>query len=232
MSECSTTSTELDSSQRLKPNERQRWAKTAERLAYFTIAYNLVEGVVSIFLGIREESFALAGFGVDSLIEVASALLVLWRLKTDFEHNGSPLSLSAERKATFGIGALFILLAIIAGLAALNQLMNQNHPESTIPGVIVSTMSLSFMFYLWRSKLRVAKALSSKTLESDAACSLACIRLSVVLLAGSLLFALVPALWWVDSVATLTLAGIIFQEGRETIGASRKADFTGGCGCH
>jgi len=230
MSECGIASSGASPIQGLSSDQKQSWVKFAERLAYFTIGYNILEGAVSIFLGIREESFALAGFGFDSLIEVASAFLVLWRLRSDFEH-GAPMSIAAERKATFGIGLLFIILSLVAALAALIQLSDGDHPVSTMPGVVISLLSLSFMFYLWRSKLQTAKALGSKTLESDAACSFACIKLSGVLLAGSLLFTLLPTLWWIDSVAALILSGLILHEGYETIKTSRREDFTGGC-CH
>ncbi len=204
------------------------WAK---RLAYFTIVYNLIEGVVSIAFGVQEESLALAGFGFDSLIEVASAFLVLWRLRSDLERE-SPLSLKAERNATFGIGTLFLVLAGVAAVGAISQLIQRHHPESTVPGVIVSLISLSFMFFLWRSKLRIARELSSRTLEADAACSLACIKLSAILLIGSVIFWIAPALWWIDSAATIALTVLIFREGWEAIEHSRRSDFTGGCGCH
>lgn len=203
----------------------------AKWLAYFTIGYNLLEGVISIALGLKEESFALAGFGVDSLVEVASAVLVVWRLRSDFDRE-SIISLASEKKATFGIGGLFLILALITATAAVVQLVESKHPDSTIPGILVSIVSLSFMFFLWKAKLNVAKALDSKTLAADAACSLACIQLSGVLLAGSLVFWLAPSLWWADAVAALGISILVTKEGWETILASRKEDFQGGCGCH
>lgn len=202
----------------------------AKWLAYFTIGYNLVEGFISITLGLNEESFALAGFGVDSLVEVASAVLVVWRLRLDFDRK-STISLQAEKKATFGIGILFLILAVITAVAAVVQLTEGNHPHSTLAGIIVSVVSLSFMVYLWKAKLAVAKLLDSKTLASDAACSLACIQLSGVLLVGSLVFWLFPSLWWADAIAALGISALVAREGWETIAASRKPDFKGGCGC-
>jgi divalent metal cation (Fe/Co/Zn/Cd) transporter len=87
------------------------------------------------------------------------------------------------------------------------------------------------MFYLWTAKRAVARALDSSTVAKDAVCSLACIKLSGVLLAGSLLYWLSPKLWWVDSAAALALALLIGREGLETVRAARRADFSGGCGC-
>jgi divalent metal cation (Fe/Co/Zn/Cd) transporter len=127
---------------------------------------------------------------------------------------------------------LFLLLAIGALAGGAIQLRQHSHPETTLPGLIVSALSLSFMFFLWKAKRNVGQALGSSTVMKDAACSLACIQLSVVLLAGSLLFMLVPSLWWADSVAAIVLSGLIAKEGWETIEAARSEDFAGGgCGC-
>lgn len=88
------------------------------------------------------------------------------------------------------------------------------------------------MAWLWRVKVKAAKALDSRTLAGDAACSLACIQLSLVLFAGSLVFLAFPALGWVDAAAALVLAAFIGKEGLESIAAARRPGFTGGCGCH
>ena len=200
------------------------WRRRALWLSGLTIAYNLVEGLVSMAFGWADDSIALFGFGADSFIEVASALLVLWKL---LDHG----NLARERKATRGIGWLFLGLALGIAGGALLQLTAQRHPPTTLPGLVISAFSLSFMAYLWRAKLRVAKAMDSATLAADAACSLACIQLSLVLFAGSLLFLLAPALWWVDAAAALGLALLIGKEGLGLIRAARSEAFTGGCGC-
>jgi divalent metal cation (Fe/Co/Zn/Cd) transporter len=199
-------------------------------LSWFTIGYNLIEGAVSIAFGVGEESVALAGFGVDSLIEVASASLILWRFRSE-AHVGSEISIGRERKATLGIGILFLLLAAITLAASVFQLKAGSHPTTTLPGLVISAASLSFMFWLWASKRRVAAQLNSASIMKDAACSLACIKLSVVLFAGSLVFWTFPALWWADSVAALLLGILIGKEGWETVGAARHPEFSGGCGC-
>ncbi|WP_243321997.1 cation transporter [Geothrix sp. SG200] len=200
------------------------WRRRALWLAGFTIAYNLLEGLVSMAFGWAGDSVALFGFGADSFIEVASALLVLWKL---LDHG----NLERERKATLGIGRLFLFLAAgIAGGAVL-QLTARAHPPTTVPGLVISALSLAFMVFLWRAKLRAAQALDSATVAADAACSRACIQLSVVLFAGSLLFLLAPALWWVDAAAALGLAFLIGKEGLGMTRAAKSACFTGGCGC-
>lgn len=200
------------------------WRRRALWLSGLTIAYNLAEGLVSMAFGWTDDSVALFGFGADSFIEVASALLVLWKL---LDHG----DLERERKATRSIGWLFVLLTAGVAAGALLQLITRRHPPTTVPGLVISALSLSFMGFLWRAKLQAAKALDSAALEADAACSRACIQLSLVLFAGSLVFLLLPALWWVDAVAALGLALLIGKEGLGMIRAARSAAFTGGCGC-
>ncbi|MDP3541752.1 MAG: heavy metal transporter [Elusimicrobiota bacterium] len=199
-------------------------------LSWFTIAYNLVEGAVSVYFGVSDDSMALAGFGADSFIEVFSAALVLWRFRAE-AGVGAGLAVERERRATLGIGILFVLLAGGAAAGALAQLRAGGRPETTVPGLVIAAASLSFMFYLWRAKREVAKGLDSCTVLKDADCSLACIKLSVVLLAGSLLFMAAPALWWSDAAAALVLAVLIAREGVLIIRAARKPEFAGGCGC-
>jgi len=203
---------------------QDQWRRRALWLSALTIAYNLVEGVVSMAFGWADDSIALFGFGADSFIEVASALLVLWKL---LDHG----DLARERKATLGIGWLFMALAMGMAGGALLQLLAKHHPPTTLPGLVISALSLTFMVFLWRAKRRAAQALDSATLEADAACSLACLQLSALLFAGSLLFLLLPTLWWVDAAAALGLALLIGNEGLGMVRAARSAAFTGGCGC-
>lgn len=198
-------------------------------LSWFTIAYNLLEGLVSVWFGLSDGSMALAGFGADSFIEVFSAMLVLWRFRS--EAAGACVPVERERRATLGIGALFVALAAATAAGALLQLRDGGHPRTTAPGLVISCLSLGFMFFLWRAKARLAVELDSATVLKDAACSLACIKLSSVLLLGSLLFLASPALWWTDAAAAMSLSLLIGFEGVETIRAARRPDFAGGCGC-
>ncbi len=206
-----------------------KWLAYARFLAYFTICYNLVEGLVSMGYGLADDSVALFGFGADSFIEVGSALVVLWRLRDTSEC--ATTHLGRERKATFGIGILFVLLVLGTSLGAALQLGSHRHPVTTLPGLVISSLSLGFMFWLWRAKRQAASALDSRTLRGDAACSLACIQLSVVLLIGSLVFLLAPSLWWADAVAAIGLSAFIAKEGVSSIRAALDPDFSGGCGC-
>jgi divalent metal cation (Fe/Co/Zn/Cd) transporter len=202
------------------------WRARATLLALVTVGYNLVEGLVSIHFGLADESVALWGFGFDSFIEVASALLVLWRIRAGLGNRG----LERELKATRAIGWLFLLLALSIALGSAAALMAHRSPATTLPGVIISLVSIALMAWLWRAKLRVAEVSGSPTLKGDAACSRACILLSTVLLVGSAAYALLPALWWVDSAAAILLALLIGREGREMVKSTSVAAACGGCG--
>lgn len=207
--------------------ESPGWERRAWFLAWFTVVYNLVEAAFSVCFGLSDDSVALWGFGFDSLIEVASAVVVMARLRQGFKAPGT----ASERRAVLAIGFLFMSLAVVILLGAALQLRSRHHPPTTLPGLVISSASLAFMFFLWRAKTRVADALDSAALKSDAACSRACIQLSSVLFAGSLLFMLSPSLWWLDGAAAILLGSLILKEGMEGISAARSPDFTGGCGC-
>jgi divalent metal cation (Fe/Co/Zn/Cd) transporter len=184
--------------------------------------------VVGIGFGIADESLALLGFGIDSFIEMSSAFFVLWRLGAEL--SGHERKAQRERWAGIAVASLLVLLGVGTILGSVWLLWTRQHPESTLAGGIIAAASLSFMFWLWRAKLAAAAALDSQTLHQDAACALGCIALSATLLIGSIVYVVVPALWWVDAVAALVIAILITREGiggLKAILAGRSA----GCGC-
>ena len=205
------------------------WSRRARLLAGLTIGWNVVEGLVSMAFGFSEGSVALFGFGLDSWVEVGSAAVVWWKLA--HPPACATTRKAQERRATRWISGLFLVLAGATAVGAVAQLTAGRHPGSTLPSLVVSVLSLAMMGFLWRAKKAAAAALDSRTLEMDAACSRACIQLSAVLFAGSLLYLVVPSLWWADGLAALVLAGFIGREGWEGWQAAKKADFAGGCGC-
>jgi divalent metal cation (Fe/Co/Zn/Cd) transporter len=206
------------------------YLRRAILLSWYTIGYNILEGLVSVYFGLEKESLALAGFGLDSFIEVASAVVVLWRFQSEMGKREA-LSLDVERRAVSVIGLLFVVLGLVTAVGCVVKLAQRARPDTAVPGILVSVLSLSFMIYLWRAKKTVAAGLDSAAMMKDADCSLACIKLSIVLLGGSLVFFLLPSFWWADSLAGLVLASLIGKEGVESIQASRREDFSGGCGC-
>lgn len=193
--------------------------KKVRILSLFTIIYNCIEGVISIYFGVSEASSSLVAFGADSFIETFSAMVILWHFNKPDRNETTALKL---------IAGLFFLLGGLALFGAGLQLYSGSHPTTTLPGIIISAISLSFMFFLYKAKMKVGTELKSETVLKDAACSLACIQLSGVLFIGSLLFQVFPTLWWVDAVAAIVIAYYVFKEGRETYLASRGEDC---CGC-
>lgn len=210
--------------------DTRAWEERALWLARLTIAWNVVEGLVAMGFGLGEESVALFGFGVDSWVEVGSAAVVHWKL-TRPASTCQTTAKKRERTATRWISALLLVLTAGTVLGATLQLASGRHPDSSLPSLVISLLSLGFMAFLWRAKLTAARALDSRTLALDARCSLGCIQLSLVLLAGSLIYVVVPALWWADAAAALVIATMIGREGWEGWKAASKPDFSGGCGC-
>jgi len=210
---------------------RPEWVAYARWLAALSIAFNLLEGMVSMGFGWADGSLSLFGFGADSCIEVGSALLILWRLRAGAAGPASE-QLRRERLAARGIGWLLLALALGTAAGAALQLAGRRHPETTWPGLAVSVLSTACMVFLWSGKARAGKALASGAVLADAACSLACIQLSAVLFAGSLAYVLAPGLWWADAGAALALSGFFAKEGLATLRSAGKPGFEGGCGCH
>jgi len=205
------------------------WSARARWLAVATMAYNVLEGLVSLAFGASEGSISLLGFGVDSWVEVGSAAVVYWKLTR--APGCATSARERERRATRWIGGLLLALGVCTAIGSALQIATGGHPDSTLPGVIISLVSLSFMFSLWRAKLAAAGALGSRALALDAACSRSCIQLSAILLLGSGIYALAPGLWWADGAAALLLAAFIGREGYVAVSAASKPEFTGGCGC-
>ncbi|MHB1150657.1 MAG: cation diffusion facilitator family transporter [Thermoleophilia bacterium] len=192
-------------------------------LEYFTIGYNAIEGFVAIGAGLLAGSIALVGFGLDSLIEITAGGALLWRLKkearlghaiTDDDHS------AMERRASLIVGVTFFLLAIYILIEAAWKLLTGVSAEESTVGIIVAALSLAIMPVLAFSKQRVAKALSSKALASDAMETWVCSYLSLVLLIGLGLNALFG--WsWADPLAALAMLPLIVKEGREALEEAR-----------
>ena len=208
---------------------RQRLQDRASLLAILTILYNLVEGGVSVWLGLGDETLALFGFGVDSFIEVISAVGV-WHMLRRIRGNAGETRDEFERRALTITGAAFYVLTaglvVMAGL----DLFQGRRPETTFWGIVVSLVSISFMWLLIRLKTRVGKALDSPAILADAACSRACLALSLVLLAASGGFEL-TGIGSLDALGALLIAWLSWREGKESFGKARGLSCSCGCGC-
>jgi len=190
-----------------------KYYKRVMWLAVFTIGYNLLEGIVSVVLGIHDETLALLGFGIDSFVEVISGIGI-FQMVIRIRKNPDSSRSRFEKTALIITGSAFFLLAagLVAG-SSLNLLRN-HEPEATTWGVVVSVVSLIVMLWLYRSKMSCGKQLKAESVIADAKCTLVCIYMSVVLLVSSVVYEL-TGFGWVDTIGALGLAWFSFTEGRE-----------------
>jgi divalent metal cation (Fe/Co/Zn/Cd) transporter len=183
-------------------------------LALFTIFYNLLEGLISIFFGISDEALTLFGFGVDSFIEVMSGIGILamvLRIRGNPETSRSQFEKTALRIT----GASFYLLIVGLAGTAIYNLIKGHKPETTLPGLVISVISIAVMWLLVMGKRKVGRALNSSSILADANCTMVCIYMSVVLLASSLIYEL-TGFGFVDSIGALGLIYFSYNEGKES----------------
>ena len=198
-------------------------------LALFTIIYNIVEGLVSVWAGAADETLALFGFGVDSFIEVISAVGV-WHMLRRISANGGETRDEFERRALRITGGAFYLLTIGLVLSAVVSLLQQHKPETTLWGIVISLFSMSFMWYLIRQKTRVGTALNSPAILADAACSRACLYLSLALMISSAGYEL-TGIGSLDAIGALLIAWLAFREGRESFDKALGLNCSCSCSC-
>ena len=188
---------------------RQALVRQGQRLEYFTTAYNSAEGLVSIIAGFIAGSVSLVGFGLDSMIEVASGAALLWRLQHDLNSSRRE---QVERTSLRIVGACFIVLALYILYESCSTLIGHEAPKRSIPGIVVAAVSVVVMPLLARAKRRVAAGIGSGAMNADPRQADFCTYLSAILLGGLLLNALL-GWWWADPVAGLVMVPIIAKEG-------------------
>ena len=199
-------------------SEHHHLYRRASQLALITIFYNLVEGLVSVWFGLSDETFALFGFGLDSFVEVISGVGIWHMVRRQRAADGATDRF--ERRALRITGGAFYLLAAGLGITAVTTIYQQHRPTTTLWGIIVALVSIVSMWLLIRAKVRVGTALASPAILADAACTRACLYLSVVLLAASAGYEL-TGIGWFDALGTLGIAGFSVKEGREAFGKAK-----------
>ena len=182
----------------------------------------LIEAAVAIGSGIAARSITLLAFGIDSLIELTSAGVLIWRLVVELRR-GEAFAENAERKASRIGGALLFALAIYVVIAAAWSLWTGRGQEFSWPGLCVSLAAMPIMWVLSRRKLRIATALGSRALRADAVESITCCWLSSAVTIG-LVVQLVLGAWWIDSVTSLAIVWLLVKEGREAWKAEEDDD--------
>jgi divalent metal cation (Fe/Co/Zn/Cd) transporter len=186
----------------------------ALRLEYLTVGWNVVEGVVAVTAATLAGSVALLGFGIDSFVESASGLVLVWRLLA--ERRGiEPEALERiDVRAHKLVGASLFLLAAYIAVDASLSLWNREVPRPSPLGIGLTTVSIVVMQWLARAKRRAAHWLESRALEADAFQTTACFWLSIITLVGIGLNAAF-GWWWADPVAALGMTWFIGREGAE-----------------
>jgi len=183
-------------------------------LAIFTIFYNFVEGIVSVFFGFSDEALTLFGFGVDSFIEVMSGIGILAMVLRIRQYPETPRS-RFERSALRVTGTSFYLFAMGLGITSIYNLFTAHKPETTLPGLIISVVSIAIMWLLVLGKRKVGHTLDSAPILADANCTMVCIYMSFVLLAASLIYE-ITGFGFVDSIGALGLICFSYNEGKES----------------
>lgn len=181
--------------------------RRGRRLEYLTIIWNSLEGLIAIGAGIMAGSIALVGFGFDSVIEVSSGAIILWRLVSG-EHR--------EKLALRLVGVSFLALAAYVAFDAAKSLFYRELPEASYIGIAIAALSLIVMPLLARAKRSVAASLNSRAMHADSRQTDLCAYLSAILLGGLLLNAFF-GWWWADPVAALIMVPIIVNEGIEAL---------------
>ena len=200
--------------------------KLAFGLAIFTITYNIVEGLISTYLGFEDESLVLFGFGIDSFIEVISGIGIAHMIFRIQNNNDSKRD-SFERTALKITGFSFYILVIgLVGSSFIN-IWNQHKPITTFWGVVISIISIIIMWFLVISKRNVGFKLNSKPILADANCTMVCVYMSVILLISSGIYE-ITGIPFIDSFGTLGLSYFAFKEGKECFEKAKSENL---CSC-
>ncbi len=206
--------------------EINRLYKYAFYLALFTVFYNIVEGLISVFFGISDESFTLLGFGLDSFAEVISGVGIAHMIIRLWRNPGSSRD-DFERTALKITGVSFYILTAGLVLTGIYNIVTAHKPETTVWGIVVSLVSIAVMLLLVYGKKKVGRQLNSAAIIADAECTKVCIYMSVILLVSSVAYELfrIP---YIDALGTLGLAFYSFREGRECFEKVRTGNY---CSC-
>lgn len=163
--------------------------KTALALSYFTIAYNLSEGLIAMGLGFKDETLSLFGFGVDSMIEMVSGLGIMQMvLRIGRNPHSEVPGFEVTSLRITGYGFLVLAVGLVVGI--IFNIIQHHTPETTIWGAVIALVSIVVMVLLYRAKIRVGRGLQSEPMLADASCTLICIYMSLVLLIASAVYEL------------------------------------------
>ena len=188
--------------------------RRALALSYFTVGYNVLEGLASVFAGGAAGSAALVGFGLDSFVESLSGGIMVWRFRS--RGRSHPETEQAERRATRLVGYTFFVLGAYVLADSVRKLWMGERPEGSLLGIAITVASLVVMPVLYAAKQRTARHIGSRSLAADSKQTLACVAMSAGVLLG-LVLNRAFGLWQADPAVAIVIALLLFREGRETL---------------
>ncbi|MCL4369869.1 MAG: cation transporter [Chloroflexi bacterium] len=180
-----------------------------------TIAWMVIEAAVALEVGVTARSGAALAFGLDSVIELASAGVLVWRLRAEFGEATEAEIEATERRAGRLVGGALLVLAGYVVLQSAATLLLGIRPEASLLGIGLAVAAVIAMPILARIKRNVATAIGSAALRGDAACSITCAYMAAALLVGLALNALF-GWWWADPISALGIVYFLVREGRES----------------
>jgi len=189
--------------------EYLRLASRARWLSWASLGYMAIEGIVAVAAGVVAGSIALIGFGLDSAIEGFASVIIVWRFT-----GSRTLSHAAEERAQKLVAIQFFVLAPYVAFESARALINAEHPEASIVGIVLAASSVILMPLLGRAKQKIGRRMGSSATASEGKQNMLCAYLAAALLIGLLGNALLGA-WWLDPVVGLFIAYVAVREGRE-----------------
>ena len=185
-------------------------------LSYFTVIYNILEGIISIAAGLMAGgSIALIGFGLDSFVESLSGCVMIWRFRKHGKISEEEEE-RIERKAERLIGITFFVLGAYVLFESVRKLYSRSPADPSVLGIVIAVVSIIVMPVLFYLKYRTGKAIGSRSLVADSKETLACVFLSVALLIGLTLNYLY-GFWQADPIVGLIIVFFLVKEGYETL---------------
>jgi divalent metal cation (Fe/Co/Zn/Cd) transporter len=203
------------------PTDRRHLVRSALRLSYLTIAWNLVAGASALVLALTAGSLSLGGFALSTLIDMGASVALVWRFT--MEARDASAAERLERRAEALIGAAMFAAALFLAVESVRALVERAHPETSIGGLVVSSVSLMFLPRLAWAKWRIAASLRSRALRGDsiltaASCVLALLTLVALVLNRALDW------WWADAAAALAIAAALATEAVRAEVEARRPD--------
>jgi divalent metal cation (Fe/Co/Zn/Cd) transporter len=203
-----------------------KWRR-ALRLEYFTVGYNLIEATASIIAGSAAGSIALVGFGLDSIVESLSGVILIWRLRRHQSVNEMDES-EIEEKAVRFVGVTFWILGLYVLFESVRTICLKERPQPSNLGLAIALCSLVVMPWLGLKKFRIGQTLGLESLKADAKETFVCAALSLSLFIGLAANALF-GFWLADPLTGLVIAGFLFKEGYEMLFEKEEPSETESC---